>query len=59
MEGLPRELREDGARHPGMADYVVRLAKNLFLRIAGNPQKYRIGIGDPTLQVGLGDDDCE
>ena len=35
---------EDGARHPRMADYVVRLAKNLFLHIAGNPQKYRIGI---------------
>ena len=55
-DGVPEQL-EHRARHVGMAQDAVRLTQQLGFAVAGDVAERLVGVGDPTLQVGLGDDD--
>lgn len=53
---IPKQL-EHTARHMGVTDDIMRRAQNLLLRVAAEGKKGLIGVGDPPLQIRLGDDE--
>ena len=56
LDGVPEEL-EQAPGHGGVADDVVRLAEDSRLGVLGDAEEDTVGVGDPSLEVGLADDD--